>query len=92
MIDGRDLCYAVAKACTEAIRKYGFYGYSSSTGGSCNGYGDGINVEKLLFLKAYALNALEIRELTTVWEEADSWEHSECSSFEKELELLLFDM
>ncbi|MBP5780000.1 MAG: hypothetical protein J6X34_02050, partial [Clostridia bacterium] len=25
LIDGRDLCYAVAKACTEAIRKYGFY-------------------------------------------------------------------
>ena len=31
IVDGKDLCYAVAKACTEAIKKYGFMGYAHSS-------------------------------------------------------------
>ena len=31
-VDGKDLAYAIGKAATEAIKKYGFYGYFRSTG------------------------------------------------------------
>ena len=31
-VDGRDLCYAIARGYTEAIKKYGFQGYLRSTG------------------------------------------------------------
>ncbi len=50
----------MAKACTDAIKKYGFYGYYSATGGDCNGFGDVIPIHMLLFIKAYALNAMEV--------------------------------
>ena len=91
-VDGHDLCYAVAKAYTKAIKTYGFYGYYSSTGGNCNGFGDTIDLHKILFIKAYALNAMEARRLKTVWKAVGRWEEAEGTSFDKELELLLFDM
>ncbi len=91
-VDGHDLCYAVAKAYTEAIKKYGFYGYYSSTGGNCNGFGDVIDLNMILFIKAYALNVMEVRNLETVWKAKRGWEHAEGTSFDKEIELLLFDM
>ena len=91
-VDGRDLCYAVAKAYTEAIKKYGFYGYYSSTGGNCNGFGDVIDLHMILFIKAYALNAMEVRKLETVYKVTRGWEHAEGTPFDKEIELLLFDM
>ena len=91
-VDGHDLCYAVAKAYTKAIKKYGFYGYYSSTGGNCNGFGDAIDLHMILFIKAYALHAMEIRELKTVWKDERRWEHAEGTSFDREIELLLFDM
>lgn len=90
-VDGRDLCYAVARAATEALKKYGFRGYHSSSG-SCECCGDKIDVEQLLFLKAYALDALEVRELRPVWEKPKSWMRAGGTSLEKEMELLLFDM
>ena len=89
-IDGHDLCYAVAKAYTEALKTYGFYGYFFSTGGNCTSYGDVVDLHMFLFLKAYALNAMEARDLKTVWE--NEYDHPVGSSFEKEIELLLFDM
>ena len=92
VVDGRDLCYAASKAATEVLKKFGFFGYFSSTGGDCNGFGDILDIHVLLFLKAYALNALEVRELTTIWKPENSWRHAEGTSFQKELELLLFDM
>lgn len=91
-VDGRDLCYAVAKAYTDAIKQYGFYGYYSSTGGNCNGFGDIIDLHMILFIKAYALGGMEVRKLTTTWVDRENCDHAESSPFEKEIELLLFDM
>ena len=48
--------------------------------------------DKLLFIKAYALDALEIRSVTKLWKTPNNWESASASSLEKELELLLFDM
>lgn len=90
-IDGSDLCYAVARACTEALKKYGFYGYFVSTYDSCR-FGDYFDIRKFLFIKAYALNALETREITEVWSKPKSWQSADRTDFDKEIELLLFDM
>lgn len=89
-VDGRDLCYAVAKTCTEALKKYGFKGYLKSSGEQY--LGDKIDLEMLLFIKAYALNVLEVRDAPKAWEEPNGWRHAYASPFEKEMELLLFDM
>ena len=92
-VDGRDLCYAIAKAYTETIKKYGFYGYYATTGGDCNGIGDAIDIHMLLFIKAYALGAMEVRELEVAWKDTNSrWKRARRTSFEKEMELFLFDM
>lgn len=89
-IDGRELCYAVAKGYTEALKKYGFQGYLRSTG--MQYLGDSIEIDELLFVKAYALDAMEARELKEAWSRPNSWPSADASSFEKEIELLLFDM
>ena len=81
-VNDRDFCYAVAKACTEAIKEFGFYGYRYST------ESQPIKIHQLLFLKAYALGNMDARDLTVVDEGLDCCK----SDFEKELELLLFDM
>ncbi len=90
LLDGRELCYAAAKAYTDALKKYGFYGYYWTT---CrNEDGDTIVMHEFLFLKAYALNRLDVRELSTVWKGNKSWQSAEGTPFEKELELLIADM
>ena len=89
-VDGRDLCYAIAKGYTEAIKKYGFQGYLRSTG--LQYLGDSFEIEELLFVKAYALGAMESRNLNELWSNPNGWESADASSFEKEIELLLFDM
>jgi hypothetical protein len=89
-VDGRDLCYAVAKACTEALKKYGFKGYLKSGGEQY--LGDTIDIEILLFIKAYALGVLDVRETKQLWRQPKGWMHAEASSFDKEIELFLFDM
>ena len=91
-VDGRDLCYAVARGCTEALKKYGFKGYTLSTGGSY--IGDGFNIEELLFVKAYALNALEVCKAKLEWRnpKPNYLGKAKSTSFADELELLLFDM
>ncbi|MBE7034670.1 MAG: hypothetical protein E7402_00915 [Ruminococcaceae bacterium] len=78
----RDLCYAVAKACTEVLKEYGFYGYRYST------EYDYFDIHQLLYIKSFALLNFEARELTPVNEN----EFAMGTSFEKEMELLLFDM
>ena len=78
----KDLCYAVAKACTDVIKEYGFYGYRYSTEYDC------FNLHQLLYIKSFALLNFEARELTSKNE--DEW--SKRTSFEKEMELLMFDM
>lgn len=96
VVDARDLCYAVAKASTVAMKKYGIYGYHLTCGANCNGYGDSIDIERLLFVKAYALNAMEVRKTTDLRENPrypkDRLYCATFSPFEKEMELLLFDM
>ncbi len=91
-IDGRDLCYAIARGCTEALKKYGFKGYTLSTGGTY--IGDGFNIEELLFVKAYALNVLEVCEAKIAWKNPvpNWWGEARSTSFSNEIELLLFDM
>ena len=81
-VNDRDFCYAVAKACTEVIKEFGFYGYRYST------ESEPIKIHQLLFLKAYALGNMDARDLIVMDEELDCCK----SNFEKELELLLFDM
>lgn len=81
-VNDRDFCYAVAKACTEAIKKFGFYGYHYST------ESEPIKIHQLLFLKAYALGNMDARDLIVVDEGLDCCK----TNFEKEMELLLFDM
>ena len=77
----KDFCYAVAKTCTEVLKSHGIYGYHHST------YEDDLNLRHLLFIKAVALDCLETRKLT---DNGDGL--GESTSFEKEMELLLFDM
>lgn len=78
----QDLCYAVAKACTEVLKEYGFYGYRYST------EQDYFKLHQLLYIKSVALLNFEARELTS----DDEAEWAKRTSFEKEMELLLFDM
>ena len=93
VVEGRDLCYAVAKAVTDALKKYGIHGYYRSTGDSCDVcQGDVIDPEQFLFIKAYALSVMESRSLTPVQIEDDGFDCSESSPIEKEVELLLFEM
>ena len=88
---GRDLCYAISKAATEVLKKYGFYGYIASST-SQHGYGEEFSINELLFLKAHALGSMEVRKLVTAWRDPKGWKNAEVSSFEKEMELLMFDM
>ena len=78
----KDFCYAVAKACTEVLKKYGFYGYRYST------EYDHFILYQLLYIKSFALGNFEARELTPNGE--NNWDMR--TSFEKEIELLMFDM
>ena len=78
----KDFCYAVAKACTEVLKKYGFYGYRYST------EYDYFILHQLLYIKCFALGNFEARELTPNRENAGALQ----TSFEKEIELLMFDM
>ena len=77
----KDFCYAVAKACTEVLKNYGFYGYRYST------EYDYFILYQLLYIKCFALENFEARELT----DADD-KSVKKTSFEKEMELLMFDM
>lgn len=77
----RDLCYAVAKCFTDALKKYGFEGYHSGS------YTDDINVRELLIIKAYALGILS--NLTSL-DKVPEYRYD--FTFEEELQLLKMDM
>lgn len=81
-VNEKDLCYATAKACTDVLKQYGIYGYRYST------EHDTFNFHQLLFIKAYALDCLETRDLLN----GDEHGFSKKTDFNKEMELLLFDM
>ncbi|MBQ8605756.1 MAG: hypothetical protein IJ408_03385 [Clostridia bacterium] len=78
-VDGKSFCYAVAKACTDVLKEYGIYGYRCST------EYDTFKLHQLLFIKAYALDCMQVRELVY---------QDDCqkTDFNKEIELLIFDM
>ncbi|MBR3195913.1 MAG: hypothetical protein IKF50_04365 [Clostridia bacterium] len=76
-----ELCYAAAKAYTDALKGFGFLGYYAST------YGDDFNVRYLVFLKAAALGKLDACKLTPTEDG-----YGDTSDFDSELELLLVDM
>lgn len=76
----KEFCYALAKACTELLKKQGINGFHQS-------YWDGdINLRYLLFIKAIALDADELIEAKY------NKDHEASSDINKELELLMFDM
>lgn len=77
----KDFCYAVAKACTEVLKEYGFYGYRYSTEHDC------FNLHQLLYIKSVALGNFEARKMFTV--DGDLIKRT---SFADEMELLAFDM
>ena len=77
-----DFCYAVADACTKAIKKHGFLGYHHAT------YTEDMNLRYLLFLKAVALGSMDAVRITWYPEK----DKGETSDFRKEMKLLLFDM
>lgn len=80
-IDTKEFCYAVAKACTEVLKEFGFYGYHLATDS------DSFKLYQLLYIKALALDCLELRHCL-----CKSWEDLPQTDFKKETELLLFDM
>ena len=82
----------VIQAGIDALKKYGFKGYTLSTGGTY--VGDSFNIERFLFIKAYALNVLEVCEAKTEWADPNPnrWGEAKSTNFSEELELLLFDM
>ena len=82
LLNYEDLCYAVADACTKALKKHGFNGYHAAT------YHEDLNMRVLLFLKAVGLRNTEACVITESREEGSG----ETSDFAKEIELLLFDM
>lgn len=77
----KDFCYAVAKTCTEVLKSHGIYGYHHSI------YQDDMHLRYLLFIKSVALDNFEARVLTDMGDK-----NGEGSPFEKEIELLMFDM
>lgn len=78
----KELCYALAKAYTEMIKKHGFLGYHRAV------YSEDIQMRYFLFFKAYALDCLDAIKLERFKEKGEG----ERSSLANELELLLFDM
>lgn len=78
-----DFCYAVSKAATTAMKTFGFCGYHRAT------LTQDINVRILLYVKAVALNAMNV--LATTHHKAGA-ESETISSYAEEMGLLLFDM
>lgn len=77
-----DLCYAVGKALTEAVKEHGFAGFHTSV------WESDVNIRHLCFLKACGMGHPDA---VQPFESAERGEGA-TSSFEEELELLLFDM
>ena len=75
-----DLCYAVGKALTEVMKKQGLYGYFYSTS-------DKIDIIHLIYIKAVALGCSDVLDL--IYQDQRG---GEISDFQKEMEILMFDM
>lgn len=90
-VDGRELCYALAKAFTVSIKKYGIGGFCL---GSRENYKfqEQLALNQMLFIKAYALGLPEVRNVEKLWAEPSGWKYGLATSLEAEIKLLLMDM
>ena len=80
----RDFCHALAKACTDMLKKQGLTGYYK-------GYlRNELSIQKILFIKAVALN--DFRALNITEEKDENDEKYPKSDIYKELEFLLQDI
>ena len=77
-----DMCYAVGKAMTEAVKKHGFAGFHTSV------WESDVNMRHLCFLKACGMGRPDSMQPYESGEEGEG----AVSSFDEELSLLLFDM
>lgn len=77
-----DFCYAVGKAITVAVKKHGFAGFHTSV------WESDVNIRHLCFLKACGMGHPDA---VQPFESAERGEGA-TSSFDEELELLMFDM
>lgn len=77
-----DLCYAVGKAITEALKIHGFAGFHTSV------WESDVNVRHLCFLKACGMGMPDAVQPVYSGEKGEG----DVSSFADEIELLLFDM
>ena len=76
-----DFCYAVGKAITEAVKKHGFGGFHTSV------WESDVNVRHLCFLKACGMGKPDALKPSMAAKTGEA-----VSSFEDEIELLMFDM
>jgi len=101
----KDICYAVAKAYTDAIKRFGLTGLFVS-----NGWLPPVDINQMLYLKAFALKCvgkLRLRDYDWLWSRTDaeneavrkarladsnSPSYAGCSNLNKEMEILLFNM
>lgn len=75
----KDFCYALAKAITQTLKKYGINGFY-------NGYwAADINIRQFLYIKAIGLGVKD--KIDVFWTK-----YGDCSDLNKEIELLMFDM
>lgn len=77
-----DLCYAVGKALTEAIKKHGFAGFHTAV------WESDVNVRHLCFLKACGMGCPDALKPVEFCEKGEG----AVSPFEEEMKLLLFDL
>ena len=82
-VEYKELCYAVAKGYTEALLKHGIRGYLWST------YVDEFPIRYLLFIKAVALDRMDVLEFRRGQSNPD---RGYLSDIKKELELLIEEM
>ena len=90
-VDGRELCYALAKAFTDSIKKYGIGGFCLGSGENYK-FQEQLALNELLFIKAYALGLPEVRNVEKLWAEPSGWKYGLATSLEAEIKLLLMDM
>jgi len=90
-VDGRELCYALAKAFTDSIKKYGIGGFCLGSGENYK-FQEQLALNQLLFIKAYALGLPEVRNVEKLWTEPSGWKYGLATSLEAEIKLLLMDM
>ena len=78
-ISYRKMCEIVARACTDLLKKYGFYRYFSASK-------EDLSLRSLIFIKAIAMNRMDVRNLIRLDDEETCK-----SNFDEEIALLVED-